>query len=39
VPDSAADAELLAGALVALNRFAALLRGLGALFAEAGDAL
>jgi poly(A) polymerase len=37
--DSAAEAELLAGALVALNRHAELLRGLGALFADAGHEL
>ncbi|HTM85502.1 MAG TPA: CCA tRNA nucleotidyltransferase [Mycobacterium sp.] len=40
MPDSAAaDAELLAGALVALNRHADVLRGLGALFAGAGHEL
>ncbi|MBN3457547.1 CCA tRNA nucleotidyltransferase [Mycobacterium sp. DSM 3803] len=40
MPDAAAaDAELLAGALVALNRHAAVLRDLGAAFAAEGHAL
>jgi poly(A) polymerase len=39
VPESAADAELLAGALVALNRHVDTLRGLGGLFADAGHDL
>jgi poly(A) polymerase len=39
VPQSAADAELLAGAVRALNGHADTLRGLGALFAEAGHDL
>jgi poly(A) polymerase len=39
VPETAADAELLAGALVALNRHAKTLRGLGELFAGAGHDL
>jgi poly(A) polymerase len=39
VPETAADAELLAGALVALNRHSKTLRGLGELFADAGHDL
>jgi poly(A) polymerase len=39
VPDSAADAELLATAAVALNRHADVLRGLGKVFADAGHEL
>ena len=39
MPDSAADAELLARAAVALNRHADVLRDLGAVFAEAGHEL
>ena len=39
MPDSAADAELLARAAVALNQHADVLRGLGAVFAEAGHEL
>jgi poly(A) polymerase len=39
VPETAADAELLAGALVALNRHAETLRGLGESFADAGHDL
>lgn len=39
MPDSAADAELLARAAVALNRHAEVLRDLGAVFAEAGHDL
>jgi len=39
VPETAADAELLAGALVALNRHSETLRGLGELFADAGHDL
>ena len=39
MPDSAADAELLAAAQVALNRHADVLRGLGTLFAGAGHEL
>ncbi len=39
MPESAADAELLAGALVALNRHVDTLRGLGGLFADAGHDL
>jgi poly(A) polymerase len=36
VPETASDAELLAGALVALNRHTDTLRGLGDVFARAG---
>ena len=39
MPNSAADAELLAGALKALNRHADVLRELGAVFAGAGHEL
>jgi poly(A) polymerase len=39
VPDSAADAELLAGAAKALNRHAAVLAGIGRVFADAGHEL
>ncbi|WP_102146107.1 CCA tRNA nucleotidyltransferase, partial [Mycobacterium hubeiense] len=39
MPNSAADAELLAGALVALNQHADVLRELGAVFADAGHEL
>ncbi len=39
MPDSAADAELLAAAQVALNRHADVLRDLGTLFAGAGHEL
>ena len=39
MPETAADAELLAGALVALNRHSKTLRGLGELFADAGHDL
>jgi poly(A) polymerase len=39
VPDSAADAELLAAAQVALNRHADVLRDIGRVFAEAGHQL
>jgi len=39
VPDSAADAELLATAAVALNQHADVLRGLGKVFADAGHEL
>jgi poly(A) polymerase len=39
VPETAADAELLAGALVALNRHVETLRGLGESFADAGHDL
>jgi poly(A) polymerase len=39
VPDSAADAELLAGAAKALNRHAAVLAGIGRIFADAGHEL
>ncbi len=39
MPESAADAELLAGALVALNRHVDTLRDLGGLFAGAGHDL
>ena len=39
MPDSAADAELLAAALVALNQHGDLLRELGRLFADAGHEL
>jgi poly(A) polymerase len=39
VPDSAADAELLATAQVALNRHGGVLRDLGRVFAEAGHKL
>jgi poly(A) polymerase len=39
VPNSAADAELLAGALKALNQHAEVLRELGAVFADAGHEL
>jgi poly(A) polymerase len=39
VPDSAADAELLARAAVALNQDGALLRDLGGIFADAGHQL
>ena len=39
MPDSAAHAELLARAAVALNQHADVLRGLGAVFAEAGHEL
>jgi poly(A) polymerase len=39
VPETAADAELLAGALVALNRHAETLRALGESFADAGHDL
>ena len=39
MPDSAADAELLAGAAKALNRHAAVLAGIGRIFADAGHEL
>jgi len=39
VPDSAADAELLAAAQVALNRHADVLRDVGRVFADAGHQL
>jgi poly(A) polymerase len=39
VPDSAADAELLAAAQVALNRHADVLRDIGRVFADAGHQL
>ena len=39
MPESAADAELLAGAAKALNRHGAVLSELGAIFAEAGHEL
>jgi poly(A) polymerase len=39
VPDSAADAELLAAAQVALNRHADVLRDIGGVFARAGHEL
>ena len=39
MPDSAADAELLAGALKALNQHADVLRELGVVFADAGHEL
>ena len=39
MPDSAADAELLAAALVALNSHGSMLRELGRLFADAGHQL
>jgi poly(A) polymerase len=39
VPETASDAELLAGALVALNRHTDTLRGLGDAFASAGHDL
>ena len=39
MPDSAADAELLAAALVALNSHGSMLRELGRLFADAGHEL
>jgi poly(A) polymerase len=39
VPDSAADAELLAGAQVALSRHTDVLRDLGRVFADAGHEL
>jgi poly(A) polymerase len=39
VPDSAPDAELLAGAAKALNRHSDVLRGLGTVFADAGHEL
>jgi poly(A) polymerase len=39
VPETASNAELLAGAVVALNRHADTLRALGAAFADAGHAL
>jgi poly(A) polymerase len=39
VPETASDAELLAGALVALNRHTDTLRGLGDVFASAGHDL
>ena len=39
MPETAADAELLAGAVVALNRHADTLRSLGGLFAGAGHDL
>jgi poly(A) polymerase len=39
VPDSAADAELLAAAQVALNRHGDVLRDLGRMFADAGHEL
>ncbi|MGV0837078.1 CCA tRNA nucleotidyltransferase [Mycolicibacterium thermoresistibile] len=39
MPNAVEDAELLAGAAVALNRHAELLRDIGAVFAEAGHQL
>lgn len=39
VPNAVEDAELLAGAAVALNRHAELLRDIGAVFADAGHQL
>ncbi|MFZ0834140.1 MAG: CCA tRNA nucleotidyltransferase [Mycobacterium sp.] len=39
MPETASDAELLAAAAVALNRHADILRGLGAVFADAGHEL
>jgi poly(A) polymerase len=39
VPETASDAELLASAAIVLNRHADVLRGLGALFADAGHDL
>ena len=39
MPETASDAELLAGAAIALNRHADILRALGAVFADAGHEL
>ena len=39
MPETASDAELLAGALVALNRHSEMLKGIGELFADAGHDL
>ena len=39
MPDSAADAELLAAAQVALNRHADVVRDIGGVFARAGHEL